>query len=226
MKTMLKFLLLPILCLASTAGQAQDNELKWTMDSAVKQLDRQGSDFDSVLAEVAAVWSTGDPGRDQISSGRLFLQKKGDFRIDTEDQRILRDGSTVYYYTAAQARVDEFRLSQHPNRLEPFVPIGFSVTGKDLDHDYLVTYIGEQQSGDRRLLGLELTPKHDDERAVVSRIELWVDQASWLPARQVINQASGGGTLTLTYSGMARNLSLNPDLFKASWPKGTQKVRN
>jgi hypothetical protein len=47
-----------------------------------------------------------------------------------------------------------------------------------------------------------------------------------MPAQQVIVQAAGGATLTLDYSGIARNLALNSDLFSDNWPKGTQKVKN
>ena len=135
-------------------------------------------------------------------------------------------GNTVSYYNSTLARVDEYRLSSNKSRLEPFIPLGFSTTGKDLDRDYLVTFIGEEvNAGQRRLLGLELTPKSDSLRAVVARMQIWVDEASWLPARQVITYGNGQQTLTITYSGLARNLNLNPDLFKADWPRGTQKVR-
>lgn len=103
--------------------------------------------------------------------------------------------------------------------------LGFSMTGEDLEDDYLVTYIGEEKTAERRLLGLELTPKKDKMRAIVSKIDLWVDQASWLPARQVIERASGGGTLTVDFALMARNLNLKDELFDDDWPKGTQKVK-
>ncbi len=35
----------------------------------------------------------------------------------------------------------------------------------------------------------------------------------------------GGETVTNTFSGMARNLELNPDLFKDRWPRGTEKIK-
>ena len=38
-----------VLCMPAAA---QNNELNWTMDRAVRQLDRQGSDLESVLSEV------------------------------------------------------------------------------------------------------------------------------------------------------------------------------
>jgi outer membrane lipoprotein-sorting protein len=105
------------------------------------------------------------------------------------------------------------------------MPLGFSTTGRDLEKDYLVTFIGEDNIGGRRVLGLELTPTSNSLRAMISKIQIWFDQASWLPARQIISHTSGTGTLTITYSGTARNLNLNPDLFRADWPRGTQEVR-
>jgi outer membrane lipoprotein-sorting protein len=75
------------------------------------------------------------------------------------------------------------------------------------------------------LLGLEMTPKRERDRELVSKIELWVDQASWMPERQVVVAAAGGATLTTRYSNMSRNLALNSDLFRDKWPKGTKKER-
>ena len=46
-----------------------------------------------------------------------------------------------------------------------------------------------------------------------------------MPVKQVVSHVASGDTLTVTYTGMARNLKLNPDLFKAKWPKGTQRIK-
>lgn len=223
-----KYSLFVLLLLSgSIAAQAQQNELGWTMDSAVRQLDRQGDDFNSVLAQVEVDWSGAGESPEDIESGRIYINKDGDFRVSTDEPRkmtVLRRGRTLSYYDPEAAHVDEYSLSKHKDRLEVFIPLGFSTTGKDMDKDFLVTFIGEKTIGDRRTLGLELTPKRDDARAVMSRMELWVDQASWLPARQVITKP-GGDTLTVSYSGTARNLKLNPDLFHTNWPRGTTKVR-
>lgn len=56
-------------------------------------------------------------------------------------------------------------------------------------------------------------------------MQLWIDQASWMPAQQIISDTQSGDTLTVTYTHMARNLKLKPELFKASWPRGTQKIK-
>jgi len=211
---------------ASTAA-AQTNELNWTMERAVKQLDHQGSDFESMLAEADVEWKSAD-GTVKTMKGRIFMNRNGEFRVNEKSPKtgtVMLRGKTFYDYDPEAAVVKEYRLSRHKTRLEPYVRLGFSPTGKDLQKDFLISFIGEQEISGRRALGLELTPKKDSLREAISKIEIWVDEASWLPARQVISQAGGGETMTITYSGTAKNLSLNPDLFKDDWPRGVKKER-
>ena len=205
---------------------AQNNELNWTMDRAVRQLDRQGSDLESVLAEVDVEWSGSAQDADRIRSGRIYINDRGEFRITADmpkKRTILKEGNSVHFYDPEAQQVDTYSLNRHKDRLEVYIPLGFTITGKDLEDDFLVTFIGEETIGDRRTLGLELTPERDSVRAVVSKIRIWFDEASWLPARQEISHTSGGSTLTVNYSGTARNLDLNPDLFRDDWPRGTEK---
>ena len=205
---------------------AQQNELNWTLERAIQQLDRQGSDVESVLAEVDVDWEGPTQGTDRIRSGRIYINDRGEFRITVRDPKyriILKEGNSVHHYDAESSTVDVYSLSRHKDRLEVYIPIGFTITGEELEDDFLVTFIGEEVIGDRRTLGLELTPESKRMREVVAKIQVWFDEASWLPARQVISQAGGGATMTVNYRGMARNLSLNPDLFKDDWPRGTDK---
>ena len=212
---------------AMSLAQAQENELGWTMDSAIKQLDRQGKDLETVLAQVVLEWSDEAQGMDKPKSGRIYFNSKGDFRIAGEapNKTMLVEGRTLHMYDPALSQVTEVNLSRDKSRLAPYMRLGFSITGRDLKDDYLITFAGESDIGDRRTLTLELTPKRDETRAIVAKIEIAFDQASWLPARQIISHTSGMQTLTVNYTGTARNLNLNPDLFRDKWPKGTDKVR-
>ena len=79
--------------------------------------------------------------------------------------------------------------------------------------------------GDSRTLGLDLTPEKDKTREVLASAQLWINQASWMPSQQVIDSTQAAETLTVNYSYMARNLNLNPDLFKDKWPRGTDKQK-
>jgi outer membrane lipoprotein-sorting protein len=212
----------------SQAFSQQENELGWTMDSALDQLEKQGREFETALADVEIEWTNRDGSTDKDNSGRIYQNKNGEVRIHIKaphERTVLIRGNDVMLYDPIEATLREFSRTRD-NRLEPYTVLGFSHTGSDLEKDYLVTFIGEDEITNRRVLGLDLTPKSDSDRANVSNIKLWIDQASWLPVRQIITHTPSGQSITTTYSGTARNLKLNPDLFRDKWPKGTKKVRN
>jgi outer membrane lipoprotein-sorting protein len=160
--------------------------------------------------------------------GVSFINKDGDMRVSVsgpEARVYLMDSRDLYIYLPAQELVEEYYLPKHPDRVAPFMRLGFSETGKKLRDDYVVSAIGERFIGSRRTLGLDLTPKSDKERASVNRIQLWIDQASWMPVEQVIESTTSGERTTVLFENMARNLKLNPDLFKRNWPRGTDKKK-
>jgi outer membrane lipoprotein-sorting protein len=163
--------------------------------------------------------------RDQ---GTIFFDRTGKIRLDmdTPDTKtLLLVKSSLYIHYPEQQRVEQYSLSRHKTRLEPFLRLGFTDSGKDLKGDYLLTSLGERDIGDSRTLGLELTPKKEKTRAVMGRAQLWIDQASWMPSQQVITATGNGEILTITYTYTARNLELNPDLFSTRWPRGTDKEK-
>ena len=208
------------------AAQAQD--ITWTKDGALEQISYQAKNFKTAMGKVDARWTDVDGKETRKSVGTTYINADGEIRFQLEGD----DGSTMlvnskylYIYEPARALVEEYQLLQHPERLAPYVVLGFSTTGEDLERDYLVTLLGEDAIGDRRVIGLELTPKDDKVRQNVSKIQLWIDQASWLPVTQVIDHTSNGETLTVNYANTSRNLKLNTSLFDANWPKGTQKIK-
>lgn len=216
-------------CLLTTGlALAQEPELRWDLDDALKQVDRQANNFDSAMARVEMVRTDREGKETERMEGVLFANDDGDVRVSVSapDTRIfLMDRRDLYIYYPVQAIVEEYYLPKHPDRLVPFMRLGFSETGRDLKDDYLVSAIGERFIGARRTLGLELTPKSEKERARVNRLQLWIDQASWMPVEQVIESTASGAKLTVSYSHMARNLRLNQDLFKTKWPRGTKKKK-
>jgi outer membrane lipoprotein-sorting protein len=212
---------------AAMPASAQAPSIDWSLDDAIRQIERQASDFDTAMARVETVWTNADGQEESKTVGTLFMREDGRFRIrfDGGEKETLVDRDTVMMYDAAASTVLEYSVRSHPDRLEPFARLGFSVSGKELEDDFLLTIMGEDEIGSARVLGLELTPERDSVRETVRNIRLYIDQASWMPVRQEISATAGGKTLTITYSGMARNLKLNPELFQENWPRGTEKER-
>lgn len=217
-----------LLAILSNPAAALENELGWTLDSALRQVDRQSKDFDTLLADAAVVARS--PAGDEVRSltGRMYMNRDGDMRIvvaNPAPKEMLVTRSEVQEYDPGQALVERFSLSKHKNRMEPYARLGFAASGGDLKSDFLITMLGEERVRGERTLVLELTPKRDQERQVVGKVTLWISEASWMPVRQVIEHVAGQEQLTIDYEGTARNLNLNPELFRANWPRGTKQVR-
>ncbi|MEH6592376.1 MAG: outer-membrane lipoprotein carrier protein LolA [Halioglobus sp.] len=221
-------ILIPVIAVIALSAQAEGPKISWDLDDALKQVDRQADDFKSALARVEIVRA--NTGGEELSreQGTIFFDRSGEIRMDMDapNPRIfLLEKSTLYIHYPEQEKVEQYSLSRHKDRLEPYLRLGFTASGKDLKRDYLLTSLGERDIGDSRTLGLELVPEKEKTRAVMGRAQLWIDQASWMPTQQVISASGNGEVITVTYTHTARNLELNPDLFKAKWPRGTDKEK-
>jgi len=218
---------LGVLLLVANMAWAQAPAISWSLDAAIRQIERQAEDFDTGMARVETVRTADDGSEISRSTGTGFIHRDGDMRYNIDGGQLVTfvDNNTVSHYNAETATVEEYSLRKHKDRLEPFAGLGFSTTGKDMKDDYLITIIGEEEIGDARTLVMELTPERDGVRETVRLVRLYIDQASWMPVRQVFKSTGDGTTLTITYTGMARNLDLKPELFRDKWPKGTETVR-
>ena len=206
---------------------AQAPSISWSLDSAIRQIERQANDFETGMARVETVRTADDGSEISRSTGTGFIHRDGDMRYNIDGGQLVTfvDNNTVSQYNAETATVEEYSLRKHKDRLEPYARLGFSTTGKDMERDYLITILGEEEIGNSRALVMELTPESDSVRETVRLVRLYIDQASWMPVRQVFKSTGDGTTLTITYTGMARNLDLKPELFRDRWPRGTDTIK-
>ncbi len=224
LRATLVVVLLGLAC--SLTANAQAPVIEWTLKDALKQIERQAKDFKTAMARVEVIRRDPQGSETSRGSGNAFFNDDGKIRYDVDEQgrTILIERNRVSIFSAAEGQVEQYSLSRHKDRLEPFLRLGFSTTGKELNDGYLLTSLGEEMIGESRTLGIEMTPKKEKIRETVGKVRLSIDQASWMPTRQEITDTQAGNTLVVTYTRMARNLKLNPDLFKAKWPRGTKKV--
>lgn len=220
--------LLASTALVASSAFAEGPKIQWDLDDALKQVDRQADNFESAMARVEVVRSNTSGEETSRETGTVFFDRSGKIRLDTdgtESRTFLLEKNTLYIHYPGQQRVEQYSLSRHKNRLEPFLRLGFTDSGKDLKDNYLLTSLGERDIGASRTLGLELIPEKEKTRAVMGRAQLWIDQASWMPTQQVIAATGSSEIITVTYTYVARNLELNPDLFRDKWPRGTDKKK-
>jgi outer membrane lipoprotein-sorting protein len=198
-----------------------------SVEGVMRQLDRSSKDFHSLSADVERTKVTVVVNDKSVEDGSLLV--RGDkmlLEMKAPNARtILRTGDNLFVYTPGLNRVEEYNLAQHRSLVDQYLLLGFGEDGKELQKSYLITLLGEPLLDERKTIELELTPKSDEARNQISKIQIWFDESSWLPVQQQFNETGSGDYFVIRYSKVVRNPDLGDAHFKPHWPKGTEKVK-
>jgi outer membrane lipoprotein-sorting protein len=138
---------------------------------------------------------------------------------------ILRDGDNFYIYNPKIHRVEEYYLGKKKSVVDQFLLLGFGTSGSSLKESYTITLQGEETLDNHKVLRLELLPKTDEVRKQLSKIQLWLDETSWLSVQQQFFETGSGDYFIIRYRNINRNVRIPDNEFKAHWPRGTTKVQ-
>ena len=158
-----------------------------SLDDVLKQMDREQGQFQSLTASIERTKVTVVVNDRSTESGQIEVRRDGKMRIDltSPDQKtILRDGDHIYVYTPKIRRVEEYDLGKHRDLVDQLLLLGFGTSGDSLKKSYLITLQGEESLNGQKVVHLELTPRADDVRKQISKIDLWLNEGNWLPAQQ------------------------------------------
>lgn len=210
------------------AGIAAQSKTTWTLDTVLKQLDRESKSFRSLTAKIERSKVTVVVNDTSVETGQIWMRRDSKLRIELnppDNRTVLVDGDKLYLHTPRLKRVEEFDLGKRRDQLDKFLFLGFGTSAGDLKGDYVLTFQGESAIDQRKVLLLELTPKKDEVRVHFSRIHLWIDQATWVPIQQRLFETGSGDYTTIRYFEVMRNPRIPDSRFKPDWPKGTNKIK-
>jgi len=197
------------------------------LEAALRHLDSAAKDFHSLSADVERTKVTVVVNDRSTETGAILVH--GDkmlLEMRAPDARtILRTGDNIYIYNPGLKRVEEYNLGKNRALFDQYLLLGFGTKGSELQKHYLVTLLGEPTLDDKRTLELELTPKSEEVRNQISKIQIWFDESSWLPVQQQFFETGSGDYFIIRYSKTVRNPGLGESSFKPRWPKGTEKVK-
>jgi outer membrane lipoprotein-sorting protein len=199
-----------------------------TVEAVLKQVDRQAKEFESLTANVERTKVTVVVDDHSTESGQIQVRRDDKMRIDLtspDSRTILRDGDHLFVYTPKIHQVEEYDLSKHRDLVDQFLLLGFGTSADNLKKGYLITVEGEETMGGQKVARLELTPKSEDVRRQISKIELWFDESNWLPAQQKFYETGSEDYFIIRYTNFARNVALPDSRFKPHWPGGVTRVK-
>jgi len=213
--------------LLSVASSGQEN-VRWTTESALNRMDKSASDFRSLTADIEQIKYTDVVKDTSTETGQVFVRRDQKMRIDLtkpDPKTILRTGDSLFIYTPKINRVEEYNLGKNRAIVDQYMRLGFGTKSQDLEKSYDIKLAGEEEMDHHKTVLLELTPKSDEVRKQITKIQMWVDQSSWLPVQQKFFEAGGGDYFLVKYSSMMKNLKINDAKFKPDWPKNATHVK-
>src|SRR5579863_156281 len=199
-----------------------------SLDDVLKQMDREQGQFQSLTASIERTKVTVVVNDHSTESGQIEVRRDGKMRIDltSPDQKtILRDGDHIYVYTPKIRRVEEYDLGKRRDLIDQLLLLGFGTSGDSVKKSYLITLQGEDSLNGQKVVHLELTPRADDVRKQISKIDLWLNEGNWLPAQQQLFETGSGDYSIVRYSNVARNVAIPDARFRPAWPKGVTRVK-
>ncbi len=205
-------------------GQAHS---QWTLETVLGQLDESAKNFHSLSADVERTKVTVVVNDHSTETGVILVRGDKmllDMKVPNA-RTILRTGDNLYIYTPGLKRVEEYNLGKNRALVDQFLLLGFGTAGKELRKSYLVTLMGEDKLDDQKTVKLDLTPRSDAVRNQIAKIQIWLDESSWLPVQQQFVEAGSGDYSVVRYSKVVRNPGISDSQFKQRWPKGTERVK-
>ena len=191
-------------------------------------MDKSARDFHSLTADIQRVKYTAVVNDTSTETGQMWIRKDEKMRIEItkpDPRTILRSGDSLFIFNPKINRVEEYDLGKNRAMVDQYLLLGFGTRTDNLKKSYLVSVDGEDQFDGRTVVVIELTPKSDQVRAQITRIQMWIDEASWLPVQLKFYEAASGDYLILHYMNLMKNLKISEPKFKQDWPKGVNRIK-
>jgi outer membrane lipoprotein-sorting protein len=199
-----------------------------TTEAVLGMMDKSAADFHSLTADLENTKYTDVVKDTSVETGHIYVRRDQKMRIDItkpDPRTILRTGDSLFMYTPKINRVEEFDLGKNRAMVDQYVLLGFGTKSQNLQKSYDVNLTGEDQLDGHRTFVLELTPKSDDVRKKITKIQMWIDGSSWLPIQQKFFEAGSGDYIQFHYTGVMKNLKIPDSRFKQDWPKDATRVK-
>ncbi len=197
-----------------------------SVDAALRQVSKATKGVRGIVAEIDYAEVAGK--RSINGSGKLYVSFDGMVRAEVggdTPRTLIFVPPHLYIHRENERIVEIYDVTLNPHMLGQYLLLGFVPNGNAMKKSYRVELVKNSTLDGRPVVSFLMTPKWDEAARAISRIQLWVDPQSGLPARHQIVHAAGGSRLEIRYLSMSRDDELPPSLFQPNWPAGTKTVQ-
>jgi len=198
-----------------------------SLERVLSELDTQAHEYRSLTANVERTKVTVVVNDKSTESGTIIVRgDKMKLNLTEPDQRtILKTGDQLYIFNPKLNRVEEYNLGKYKAFADQYLLLGFGTPGHELKKGYLIAVRGEPALDGKKTVELELTPKSQAVRNQISKIDLWIDESSWLPVQQQFFETGSEDYFIVKYSNILKNAPIGENEFKPRWPKNVERIK-
>ncbi|MGB7463670.1 MAG: outer-membrane lipoprotein carrier protein LolA [Candidatus Acidiferrum sp.] len=213
------------LCSAISMAKTGQGPGKLTLDTVLQFMDHAGQGFKSLTADIEHIKYTAVVKDTATETGKIWVRKDSKMRIDfvnPDPRTIIRDGDHLYIYTPKIGRAEEYNIGKHLDMADQYLALGFGSQSERLKKNFTISLAPEETLDGRKMAVLELVPLNEEAKKQIDKIQIWVDEASWLPVQQKFFETGSGDYFISKYTNVLENLKISDGKFKPDWPKGTK----
>lgn len=206
---------LSILFLLLVSGTAFSQQQELSVKEITDRLQKRYDSIQDASARFTQHVKFGFSQIEQTFTGTFKMKKPHKYRVETEYQTLVTDGTTVWSYSPANKQVLVDRYKETPDSFTPEQLL------LNLPTNYYATLVAPEKGSDASLITLKLVPK--DDQSFIKSMKVWVDEGSWTVRKiEIIDVNDTEKTYTV------QDIKINSDLkdhaFTFAAPPGTEVV--
>jgi len=186
-----------------------------SMSELTSNMQRRYETIENVVAKFAQQVKFGFSNIEQRFTGTLIMKKPRMYRIESEHQTLVTDGTTVWAYSPVNKQVVVDKYKEKQNSISPDLFL------LNLPSDYYSTLLGKETEAEKSLLTVKLVPK--DDRSFIKSVKLWIVDGTWDVRKILIVDVNETETMYVI-DRLSQNTAINDSLFSFSPPPGTEIV--
>jgi outer membrane lipoprotein carrier protein len=196
-------------------GFAFGQQKELTVKDVTDKLQKRYDSIQDVTARFTQHVKFGYSKIEQDFAGTLKMKKPKKYRIETEYQTLVTDGTTAWSYSPVNKQVLIDRYKETP---DTFTPEQFLL---NLPTNYFASLVQPEKSAEGTMIVLKLVPK--DDQSFIKSMKVWVEESSWV-VRKVEMLDVNDTEKTYTVVEIKINTSLKENTFAFTPPAGTEVV--
>lgn len=204
-----------VLGLLLFSGIALGQQKEYTVKEITDHLQKKYESIQDATARFTQHVKFGFSKIEQSFAGTLKMKKPNRYRVETEYQTLVTDGTTVWSFSPVNKQV---LIDRYKETADSFAPEQFLL---NLPANYYATLVQPEAGSDKSLIALKLVPK--DDQSFIKSMKMWVDEGSWVVKKVEMLDVNDTEKIYSVLE-IKINTNLKDNTFAFTAPPGTEVV--